>query len=45
MKNIYLTTILLGAISLSGCGGVFYPKSQDNLKKNLIPFKIHNLRL
>ena len=22
---------------------VFYPKSQDNLKKNLIPFKIHYL--
>ena len=24
---------------------LYYPKSQDNLKKNLIPFKIHNLRL
>jgi len=24
---------------------IFYPKSQDNLKKNLIPFKIHNLML
>ena len=22
---------------------IFYPKSQDNLKKNLIPFKIHYL--
>lgn len=25
--------------------GLFYPKSQDNSKKNLIPFKIYNLRL
>jgi hypothetical protein len=24
---------------------IFYPKSQDNLKKNLIPMKIHHFTL